>query len=426
MNGGPSPINFVTWVVFLFGLLGKLPGFLFGVLCSLVIIVEQWVVPSCFATDGKSVLRKSSRGGQAFFPRYHVLWFFILSCRVGEAVNPGPSWSLGVCNPSGLQNKTDIAAQLDGTGWVISETHFTAKGVSNFRRGLQSLRSPFCNAIAGAPCQAKPGNDVGSYSGVMLLTRAPARALPHNFDDESFATSRLQVAGMLIGSTWVQIGMLYGYPVGATHRSPKYQTELLLEQLITRIGHQTVGPRIIAGDFNFDTHELSQLQRLRDLGFREVQDIMCSRGTHVVTPTGKGARRIDHMWLSPELQTSLQSIQIRPDDWADHKAILAHFDGGDMDSPSSVWRMPVQFPWPKDWQCFPSPTDHLDPSIAYGSFWHEIESQHRSGKQQLTRLLPLSIVDELRRSPLANAGCSSSRPGWVDTMKCSQHTMACH
>ena len=94
------------------------------------------------------------------------------------------------------------------------------------------------------------------------------------------------------------MGVLYGYPDSVQHRSRTFHTDCLLDQLVTRIGCEASGPRVIGGDFNHGPNGLSQIARLQDLGFREAQAVALARWGSPVVPTGRGSENIDQLWLS--------------------------------------------------------------------------------------------------------------------------------
>ena len=207
------------------------------------------------------------------------------------------------------------------------------------------------------------------------MSKLPARPLPHDFPPNLYESSRLQVAGVCLGSVWVQVGMLYGVPGGSKHEQPLYQSECLLEALVDRVACQIVGPRILCGDFNFEPHEMEQCQRLLSLGFREIQDVAACKLGHLPVPTGKGDRRIDHIWLSPELQEALVSLTVDDAVWSDHASILGEFALGGPSYTYDHWNMPKSFPWPETpFPCTVGFDSHLDPSVAYASMWYQLET----------------------------------------------------
>lgn len=334
------------------------------------------------------------------------LWvILVLLCgllRVGEAAHPGPpagTWTLGIANPSGLNGKLDQVAHLPGDAWLLTETHLSQQGASTFLKGLRMLQSPWRYAIVGAPCQARHKTDTGVHAGVMLVSKFPSRALPHGFPPEVYDTARVQVVGMAVADTWITMGLLYGLPCNAHHKQAKFQTETLLAELIDRVGCQATGPRAVGGDFNYGPDELEQLDRLRQLGFREVQDLRAWRFGISAEATGRGVCRIDQLWISPELQQAYLATQVSFDHWADHAAVTATFALDCLTVTVNSWRAPQPFPWPCDWSCALDLDFQADLTSTYASFWTQVEGQakcwvqHAGGqvsRKQCGRALTLS------------------------------------
>ena len=316
-------------------------------------------------------------------------WFFtvlILSLvRVGEASHPGPqspsSFTLGIANPSGLNGKLDQINHLEGDAWILSETHLSQQGISTFVKGLKMLRSPWKFVVPGAPSPARQRTDTGTHTGVMFLSKYPARALPHTFDVSAYASARLQVAGMAVADTWVTVGLLYGLPENAHHKQARYQTDAFLAELVDRVGCQTTGPRVIGGDFNFGPTELQQLERLQALGFREVQDLAAWRFGISAKATGRGSRRIDQMWISPELQSAFLGVQVSFDHWADHAAVSASFSVPDLRMVVTSWPVPRPFPWPASWSCHVAFDSSGNLTEEYAKFWCQVETQAKCWNQ---------------------------------------------
>ena len=297
--------------------------------------------------------------------------------RYGEAAHPGPdsepSFRLGIFNPSGLTSKVDILSALPGDIWLGSETHLSADGIRRLRCGLHALRSHYTYVIPGAPCGVKRSRAFGEHAGVIALSRYPARSLAHAFPPGIFESARIQIVGVAIGPVWVQAGVLYGFPDSKQHLERTFRTDTLLDALVDRIGLQADGPRVICGDFNHGPEQLAALDRLRMLGFREIQEVACYKWSHHVRPTSKGKAVIDQMWLSVEMQSLLCDIQIHDDHWADHCSVEGVFHAS-LDSLSSfVWHMPSQFPWPAAWECELT-CDWSQPTMAYAALWHQLES----------------------------------------------------
>ena len=152
--------------------------------------------------------------------------------------------------------------------------------------------------------------------------------------------------------------------------------------LVDRVGCQTVGPRAIGGDFNYGPDELSQLQRLRSLGFREAQELRALRFGVSVQPTGRGSKCIDQLWLSPELQRAYIATMVEHDLWADHAAVSVSFSHAGLSVVVSAWPTPQQFPWPMDWDCPVGIDVQGDLTVEYARFWSQLEGYGRCWVKQ--------------------------------------------
>ena len=284
------------------------------------------------------------------------------------------TWSCGVFNPSGANARTDILANMPGDVWFGSETHLTNVGVTKVRKGLKSLQSRYKYFVPGFPCEYRSDSGVGNFSGVCAMSVYPCRPLPHSFDEALYRSARLQVVGLQVRNLWIQAGIMYGFPTGQTHHQPLQQTDVLLDALITRIACEGSGPRMIVGDFNFEAASLPSIQKLRDLGFREAQQIVQQRWGVAEQATGSGQSKIDQLWLSRELQELLVSVSIHRDFWPTHAAVVCHFSQDLTPLISDRWHTPVAFPWPSDWTCNVCPTQGTA-TEQYAAFWWQLEQQ---------------------------------------------------
>ena len=123
-----------------------------------------------------------------------------------------------------------------------------------------------------------------------------------------------------------------------------------------------------------DFDSLPVFDLLAKAGFREIQDFALGTWGNPVQNTCKGKTRKDFMFLSPEMQTLLRSIEISHDVWPDHSVLLGLFHNPNKLPPQWRWPTPAAFPWPKhfadmvQWQC-----DDGMPTHAYASLWSQIE-----------------------------------------------------
>ncbi len=311
--------------------------------------------------------------------RFWVILCFLVGCRVGEASVPGPikdqHWKIGVCNPSGLQGKSHLFSSIDADLLALSETHLTSAGRRSFQQGLISAQTGYKSCITGAPLAPRSSaSEVGEWSGVAFIAPHPCRALPAPWPDDLFDSGRVQFVSSFWDSFWVSGGVTYGFPPGVGHPQAKSRTEAILDFMITHATSALVGPRFLAGDWNFEPTQLEACARLRSLGWCEVQDLEQLRSGRNPRNTCKHRTRKDHLWLSPELQHWYLGIEFH-DVFADHITIVAHF----LKHPQQVCR----WIWPKpqaiDWTSIPDldfPVDFSrgSPTEAYACLWNSLES----------------------------------------------------
>lgn len=309
-----------------------------------------------------------------------ALLFLTGGVRYGEALNPGPNpnndWCLGTFNPTGLTSKADVVSNLSGDVWGVTETHLSYEGCRKFRHGLKCNRAPYTYCIPGVHCPLrKRSNEVGSFSGVACLSKWPVRALPHSIDSALFQQARCQIYGVCIQSLWVTMAVVYGYPTSNAHQYPKFQTEVLLEQVIDRVALQCKGPRVIMGDFNWCSNDLTQLRRLEALGFKDLQTLANEWWGVKVKPTGRGDKVIDFVYISPELFPLLMEVVVDPTQWPDHSSVLGHFRGGLSSLRELRWKVPTKVEWPEvDW-IKTLPAESGDVSSDFALCWQSIEQQ---------------------------------------------------
>ena len=225
-----------------------------------------------------------------------VVW--TLQCRIGEAAVPGPnaaSWSLGVCNPSGLMGKTHLLS-TDVDIWLVCETHFSVHGCRNFGKSLRAIASPFKWFVhgVGAPVRSI-ASDLGKWTGVGVLSQHPSRAVPAGLSDELLDTGRVVVSTTHVAGIWLTGLVMYGAPTGPTHPQAKAFTNRMLHQVVDRI-QCARGPRFVAGDWNHDLDSLEAVGRLISLGFVEVQDLYASRSGICPRATCRGKTRRDFLF----------------------------------------------------------------------------------------------------------------------------------
>ena len=235
-------------------------------------------------------------------PRKLYLWALFLSLwGVGEALTPGPAFTIGVANMNGLNNKGFGFHDSEVDSWILSETHLTKGGIATFRSHLRQAKSPYSHFIHGCPVAPRSlTSDIGQWSGVGVLSRFPSRRLPHTWPDVAFNSGRLLCSGFCAKGVWISGVTVYGTPTGPTHVNGREVTDELLTLALERV-LQLTGPRFIAGDFNHDLDRLSTVATMERLGFRDIQDIHAERTGSLPVATCRGKTRRDYLFVSREL-----------------------------------------------------------------------------------------------------------------------------
>ena len=281
-----------------------------------------------------------------------ILFAFML--RIGEALHPGPSishYTIGTFNPTGLLRKGERVADMSPNNslWGATETHLTKSALSQFRRELQFTSYP-ARVVPGYPAQPlshRVGTVGGKAEGVCIISDCPVRALPGQWDPESWQSSRIQAAACLMGDVWVKMGVFYGFAKDPLQVHVQEASNNLLSALVDRIAKQSVGPRVICGDFNQELLALPQCQELAALGFVEAQQWASQVWGQEAMPTCKGKTIKDFLWVSREMLPFIRRVWVDDTHFADH-AVLAI----DVSFPTShpqvpIWRKAMNIDWDK-------------------------------------------------------------------------------
>ena len=303
---------------------------------------------------------------------------------------PGPSsdqsWRIGVCNPSGLQGKGHYFSLLPSDLLTVSETHLTASGRRSFQQGLHAAQTGYQTCITGAPLAPRSCvSNIGEWAGVAFLSPHPCRALPVPWPDQLFESGRVQFVSSFWDSFWVTGGVIYGFPTGIVHKNAKARTEAILDFMISHATSSLVGPRFLAGDWNYEPDQLEACRRLQSLGWREIQDLEMSRSGRLPRNTCKHKTRKDHLWISPELQHWFLGLDFH-DLFADHMSFVASF----LKTPQQICRWVWPKPQPVSWDQVPDldfPMDFAQgsPTETYSKLWQSREKLAATCKGQLNR-----------------------------------------
>lgn len=145
----------------------------------------------------------------------------------------------------------------------------------------------------------------------------------------------------------ITAGTLYGESAGTWHPHHLQTNDKLLRAIATQVCIYSTGLHVVAGDFNLAEHDVQAFSILEASGFKDLQSIAADRWGHVIQNTCKSATRVDFCYISPELQSRLQSVTLTQDLWPDHAVLQGHFRGSVRSIPCFVWRQPQQLQWPE-------------------------------------------------------------------------------
>ena len=308
------------------------------------------------------------------------LWLFLLlQYRVGEAAVPGPPvWTIGIANPSGMTGKLNIFDYHPCDIWTVSETHLSYQGIVDFRSQLRWSQSGLKYLVTGHPAAPRSSaSSIGSWTGVAVLSLHPTRRAPVQWPPLAFESGRICASVTFCNGLWITGCTIYGTPKGATHSNAREKTDQLLSLGVDRL-IDAVGPRFIAGDWNHDLHKFESVQRLHDLGFREIQDLHFERTGCSPQATCRMKTRRDFLFISPEMIPMFRSCKVDDTMWPDHSAVIGTFEGGADQLVRFVWPQPQPIPW----TLLPTLPDQPfidfeqapDCTAAYRQMWQQVES----------------------------------------------------
>ena len=224
------------------------------------------------------------------------MFLLCMLLRVGEASHPGPKrWTLGVCNPAGLNHKAHLFQNDTVDTWLISESHLSSQGHKEFVKGLRFHQTPYRWSVTGAHVQPRSTvSSHGQWSGVMVLSSCPTRRVAHSWPQPLQDTSRLVASTTFCAGLWLNGVVVYCPPTGPTHPGAKQSANGLLAAAVDQLRLMD-GPRYLAGDFNHDIDDLEALQQLHSMHFVEVQSLRCTLTGQLPQATCKQKTRRDFL-----------------------------------------------------------------------------------------------------------------------------------
>ena len=283
--------------------------------------------------------------------------------RIGEARKPGPSSeqaeiTIGCINPTGLLHKADALASLPGQGpmiWGVSETHLSKQGITKFQSELRFRKSQF-RFLPGAPAPLRSTSMSslgGRQVGTGFLSNCPGRNLTQNWDDTAVKEARLSLNTFFVQGHWIHSAVVYGYVYRAASVEVREMTNNIIKQATHRLVHCMKGKRIIMGDFNQLDGQLDEIEKLKQLGWKEIQQLDLERAQRPISLTCKQTSTKDFVWISPELIPYFLGAHTS-NLFADHQVLYATFKPFGLPSKIHLWRKPKPIDWNADSPDIPS------------------------------------------------------------------------
>lgn len=361
-----------------------------GVGLARMVDADRVVIDWCKIERGRFV----PDGPQLGFPsRWLGCLLFGMLMRVGEACVPGPTpggssigsvgaratFRLGVCNANGVSEKISELYGLNLDLLAVSETHLTDRGLRFFRAQLK-VQAPSARwFVHGQPvCPRGVVSDTGKFSGVGLMSRWPAHSLPHDWEPVVYSTGRLSISSAFVHGLWISGCVVYCPPAGPTHPKARHVANSLLGLALDRV-LQLSGPRYICGDFNHDLPKLDVIEKFKQAGFIELQELNMQRHAIVPAATCRGKTRRDFCFISAELVPLFSRCDTFSVDWSDHDVLVGTFECSEADR----WRFPWPIPSAIPWKELPNRAEgtyvdfsgHADPSVCYRQLWDQTETE---------------------------------------------------
>lgn len=337
-----------------------------------------------------------------------ILLFLVVCCRIGEAAVPGPTdhVRLGVCNPGGISSKAALFALQEADAWVVSETHLTSIGLRAFRKELVALSSPFKWIVHSKPVAPRSEvSAVGKWSGVAVIGKCPTRPIVRQWTDAQHDSCRIVAASSFCRGLWITGVGVYGCPVGPTHPHARASTESLLDLAVQRV-QQSVGCRYVAGDWNGNHTDFKAIEKLRSMGWVDVQDLnFRAWGVHPA-PTCRGCTRRDYLYVSPELVSRFVSCRVDDVAWSDHSSLVAEFVGSGLPDVRRLWPVPS----PLDWDSTVTyPVEDFESSIDLQHSYRNLWKLREAGAVRLARGKGIEVLPSQlgRGSRVAPVPCKS-------------------
>ena len=255
---------------------------------------------------------------QPLFP-LDSLTLQLLSGRVGEAANPGPSsFRIAIVNPTSILSKEQEFQQLRTQHHVhlvaAAETSATARAQSIFQ---QKIAKSYSRIVWSTPAPDKRERSDGEISlrghatGVAALSAFPIRAAKETIPAAWHQTGRIVHAVVAIGRQEFQVVVVYAYTPGG-HSNATTLNSQLVHTALDAITYMPL-PAIILGDFNGIPFQWEVGARLRAQGFQDLTRLHTVLHQKDMPPTCRDVTRPDNALMCPQAAAMVSQIQVHRD-----------------------------------------------------------------------------------------------------------------
>jgi len=272
---------------------------------------------------------------------------YLHGTRVGEASNPGPKKKsaavrIAVCNPHAiLSHKKDIL-NFKSDIVFVAETSATKSTQSEFqfniaKHGFKCYWSP--------PVEAKYQSILHEYSlrgeplGAAVLTSLPSRDLRAHIPSHLWATNRIAVSVVNIGSCDTLCVTVYGFAKKCF--DGKRLNDLLLARVFNVVSESHM-PFIIGGDFNECPRNLSSFSAFQEIGAFEAHSYCEHSLGYKLPPTCRGATFNDSFIFHPWFRERISDTQVHDELQMDsHSTLIVTLDLNKVIPPQLKWDIPI-------------------------------------------------------------------------------------
>ena len=273
--------------------------------------------------------------------------------RVGEATNPGPasrpleeitSFSIATLNPTAINGKTHLLAEMGYDAYMLSETSATTWVQHN---ATNQLRCHGFHSVWGTPAAPhREGTaDIltshcirGQAIGVSIHTTCPLMASRQDDDDEWYQSGRLVRGYVQIGNITLQLITLYGIAKG--QQAARKRTDSLLKRAFA-LALQTTMPTIIGGDINHDPLDLDSWKVAQANGWRTTNQLHRELHGFEQPATYQQSTTPDVLLIAPSVVSWVTKVEVDQSGWvSNHHPLAIRLKLPDKPPCKQTWRLP--------------------------------------------------------------------------------------